>query len=183
MNLIKPVGSPPCWGETYQDGDEECRQCRYNSDCKMSVMEKVNRPGASLPLIRNYAPTTMMPPPAPKLTLPPTSTVVPLPPKPYIVPPVQTKPPVSNPPPPPPVSQQYTAGSNSVGAYSIPNTTTPSPFASWHRPGAPGPAYHFNQYPTEAVSTRLAKNAILRALEAILGELMQFFRHWTWPPK
>lgn len=187
MNM-KPPGSPPCWGRTYQDGDAECRQCRYNSDCKMEMMEAVNKPGASLPIIgtRPYAP-----PPAPSLALPaPALPIVPLPAKPFYVPTAQSLPvPGKIPAPPTPVVTHQAptavpaATYQNPAGYSIPNpTAAPNPMSSWFRPGAPGPAYHFTQYPAESVGTRLAKNVLLRAMEALFGELMQFFRHWTWPP-
>jgi len=52
-----------------------------------------------------------------------------------------------------------------------------------YRPGAPGPAFYFNQYPEESTAARLTKNVMLRGLEAVFNELMLFFRHWTWPPR
>jgi hypothetical protein len=51
------------------------------------------------------------------------------------------------------------------------------------RPGAPAPAYYFCQYPGESVLERLGKNMALRAAESVFGEVMFFFRHWTWPPR
>ena len=189
----KPFGSPPCWGKTYQDGDEECRQCRYNSDCKLEMLEAVHRPKVSLPIMgaRPYAPPTL-PPPAPSLALPSAHPIVPLPAKPFFVPAVQSLPIPGKPPisthhyptaqPPTTVPATPTTYQNSTG-YSIPNpSAAPSPMTQWYRPGAPGPAYHFIQYPDETVGLRLIKNVLLRALEALFGELMQFFRHWTWPP-
>jgi len=67
--------------------------------------------------------------------------------------------------------------------YSIPDPYNPNPTVPMHRPGAAGPAYYFTQYPDETIAARLTKNMMLRGLEAIFGELMYFFRHWTWPPR
>lgn len=189
MNNMKPAGSPNCWGRLYQDGEDECFQCRFRNDCKTEVLNTVNKPGVRLPMFGNYAPP-MAPTPPPRMALPstfhPAATIVPLPPRPYYVPPAQTSPVPGKPTMPVPqtttIPAAVTTYQNSTG-YSLPNPSAPSPLASWYRPGAPGPAYHFTQYPSESVGSRLAKNAILRALEAIFGELMQFFRHWTWPPK
>jgi hypothetical protein len=52
-----------------------------------------------------------------------------------------------------------------------------------YRPGAPGPAYYFNQYPEESVGARLTKNMFLRAMEALFKELASFFGNWTMPPR
>jgi hypothetical protein len=185
MNNIKPAGSPNCWGRLYQDGEDECRQCRFRNDCKTEVLNMVNKPGVRLPMFGQYA-TPVAPMPPSRMALPalppPSSTVIPLPPRPHFAPPSQQTPPARTIPqaPLPPSTTTY---QTSAGGYSLPNPGAPNPLSSWYRPGAPGPAYHFTQYPEESVGSRLAKNAILRALEAIFGELMQFFRHWTWPPK
>lgn len=184
MGNIKPSGSPDCWGRLHQDGEEECRQCRFRYDCKTETLYQINKPGARIPVFGPYVPPPVPPSRVPALP-PPSSTIVPLPPKPSF--PLQT-PQSSYPPPARTIASnpQTTAPStptyqNSSG-FSLPNPTAPNPLSSWYRPGAPGPAYHFTQYPNESVGSRLAKNAVLRALEAIFGELMQFFRHWTWPP-
>ena len=178
MDHVKPPGAPLCWGSKYQDGDEECRQCRHQDSCRQEMLYQISRQP-----VRNYAPQAV-----PRLTLPPpppspTSTVVPLPPKPYFAPPASSVPlprtgTTQAPVPPPPPQQTYYQQST---GYSLPNPTV-NPMGSWHRPGAPSPPYYFTQYPGENTGTRLAKNALLRALEAIFAELMQFFRHWTWPP-
>lgn len=181
MDQIKPPGSPPCWGKKYQDGEEECRQCHFNDGCRQEMFHQVSHP--SLPVVRNYAP-----PPPPRLTLPtssPPTTVVPLPPRSYFT---QTT--VPAPPPPrtaPPVvsqgstqQQPQTYYQQSTG-FSLPNPAAQNPLTPWHRPGAPSPAYYFIQHSGEGTGLRLIKNALLRALEAIFAELMQFFRHWTWP--
>lgn len=179
MDHAKPPGSPPCWGRQYLDGDPECRQCRYQDSCKQEILYRVS----SGPATRSYAP-----PVAPRLTLPPpppsptaASVVVPLPPKPYFAPPVSSVPlPKTTTPSVPAPQQQPTYYQQSTG-YSLPNPTA-NPMGSWHRPGAPSPPYYFTQYPGESTGARLAKNVLLRALEALFAELMQFFRHWTWPP-
>ncbi len=185
MNNIKPSGAPTCWGRLHQDGEEECRQCRFRYDCRTETMEQVNKPGARLPMFGQYPSQTQLSPPRTPLPAlpPPSSTVVPLPPRPVFSPPTTQPPPPARTIPSTTSTPTTVNYSTSAGGYSLPNPTSPNPLAPWYRPGAPGPAYYFTQYPNESVSSRLAKNAVLRALEAIFGELMQFFRHWTWPPK
>jgi hypothetical protein len=39
----------------------------------------------------------------------------------------------------------------------------------------------FHQYPDESVGQRVGKNIVLRAFEAMFGELTRFFHYWTWP--
>jgi hypothetical protein len=180
MDHNRPSGSPPCWGRKYQDGAEECMQCYYNEGCRQEMLYQVARPNQ--PAVRNYAPPIQ----PPRLALPtPSATVVPLPPKPYFAPPVSSIPvptrtiPVPTVPTPPTTSQTYYQQST---GHSLPNPGVNNPMAHWQRPGAPAQPYYFIQYPGESTGTRLVKNAVLRALEAIFAELMQFFRHWTWPP-
>lgn len=181
MNYLRPSGSPPCWGQKYQEGEAECMQCDHRNSCQQEMI-RMTTSNVSLPVIRNYSP-----PITPQRTTP--TTVVPLPSRPYYAPPAPT---IPLPKPPTQSTFSTTQLSNtapqasyyqSSTGHAIPNTTTPSPFAHWQRPGAPTPSYYFTQYPEENVSTRLIKNALLRALEAIFAELMQFFRHWTWPSK
>lgn len=182
MSSYRPSSAPACWGLKFQDGEKECKQCSYNDSCRPAMM---NRMTQSLPVIQNFAP------PAAPAFRPPAQPVqvIPLPARPLFAPPtVGTGMAPPPPPPPKPVTQAPPAPpqagtyyQNTTG-YSLPNQKEPNPFAAWFRPGAQAPAYHFIQYPGERTSTRLVKNAILRALEAIFAELMQFFRHWTWPP-
>lgn len=177
MEHMKPLGSPPCWSKKYQDGEEECTQCRFQDSCKQEMLYQITRPGPSV--VRNY-------PPPPRLNpSPTTSTMIPLPPKPYFAPPVssipvpiRTLPPVTAPPIQQPTQTSYY---QQTTGFSLPSIAAQNPLASWHRPGAPSPPYYFTQYPGENTGLRLLKNIILRALEAICAELMQYFRHWTWP--
>lgn len=179
MDHTKPSYSPDCWSKKYQDGEEECTQCRFQDTCRQEMLYQITRPNQ--PVIRNYAP-----PAPPRLSLP-TETIVPLPPKPYFVPPVTSIPAPTRTMAPivPQVQQpQQTSYYQQATGFSLPNpTAAQNPLTPWHRPGAPSPPYYFVQYPGEGTGTRLMKNIILRALEAICAELMQYFRHWTWPPK
>lgn len=188
MNHIKPSGAPGCWGKKFQDGAEECMQCYYQSDCKNEMLYNLTR---TPPPARSYAPPTtsqlaisssstipMQPRPAPT-----TWTTPPIPQFPSAI---QTTKPPSVPvapivPTPTTQPQPVTYFQQSTG-YSLPNpAATPNPLAHWQRPGVPAQPYYFLQHPEESVTVRLAKNVILRALEAIFHELMQFFKHWTWP--
>lgn len=196
MSISKPVAAPVCWGTKYQDGDRECGQCRFDDTCRVKMLEVLTQPTSS------YHPPPSPPPPPPNSSgypfLPvyqpskPTG-IVPTPPKPPTAPisttspaPIRyTTPSVPQPTYQPPVqyqTQQYQTPQqyHNVG-YSIQDP--PNPISPIHRPGAPGPAYHFTQYPGETILARLTKNMVLRGLEAIFSELMYFFRHWTWPPK
>ncbi len=174
MTQYKPATAPTCWGEKYQDGDKECSMCKFNDTCRPAMMTKINTPQTSLAVIRNYGPPT--PPP---VSAPPKQVVIPLPDKPYYVPPSAQKPilqPITQPQP-----QQPTNYYQQSSGFSLQNPTNPNPLNSMHRPGAPTPAYYFTQYPGESVLWRILKNIFLRAAEAVFAELMQFFRHWTWP--
>ncbi len=193
--VARPNAAPGCWGSKYQDGDVECAQCKYKDSCREEVLNRVVNPNrTSLPVLRNYTPSVAAPPPPP----PPQMTsyastqtaMVPLPSKPYYPPPVSSLPnprptpalPTSAPPATTPQVGQAQYYQQSTG-WSLPSTTNPNPMAPMFRPGAPAPAYYFTQYPGESVATRIGKNAVLRMAEALFGELMQFFRHWTWPPQ
>lgn len=187
MNLIKPAGAPPCWGVKYQDGDPECRQCYYaDNSCQPAMMHRLTQPivdnRVSLPVVRNFAPPMLTPrPPVPPAPI--AQPIIPLPPqKPaysaaptsiVALPPKPTTPTV----PTPPTSYQQAQ----IG-YALPNLLQPNPLAYWQRPGAQGPGYYANHYPGESMTLRVTKNVVLRILEAFFAELMQFFRHWTWPP-
>lgn len=182
MDHMKPSGAPDCWGKKYQDGEEECAQCRFQDSCKQEMLYQTIRPNQ--PVLRNYAPSS-----PPRLNYPQSSTmVVPLPPKPYFAPPASS---IPTPVPPRimpsaalPVQQPQTSYYQQSTGFSLPNSTAAqNPLTPWHRPGASSPAYYFTQYPGESTGTRLVKNVLLRALEAIFAELMQYFRHWTWPPR
>lgn len=181
MEHTRPSYAPNCWGKKYQDGEEECTQCRFQDTCRQEMLYQITKP--SQPVIRNYAP----PAPPPLSLPPPSATIIPLPAKPYFAPPASSIPvprTTSAPTVPPSVPQPQTTYYQQSTGYSLPNSTAaPNPLTPWHRPGAPTPSYYFTQYPGEGTGTRLVKNIILRALEAICAELMQYFRHWTWPPK
>lgn len=172
MSQYKPAAAPVCWGEKYQDGDKECGMCKYNDTCRPAMISKISTPQTSLPVIRNYNQP-------PIITLAPTKpAIIPLPDKPYYAP-AAIKPvlqPVIQSQP-----QQQTNYYQQSSGFSLQNPTNPNPLNSMHRPGAPTPAYYFTQYPGESVIWRILKNIFLRAAEAVFAELMQFFRHWTWP--
>lgn len=194
MSLIKPSQAPACWGQKYQDGEPECRQCDFIDTCRPAMINRVvsSSPPPQpqqqpLAVIRSYAPQSQPLAPPPTLRSP-SAQVVPLPSKPFYMPPATALPTPTQSVPIKPAApaqvqapQQSTFFQSNTG-FSLPNPKQPNPMAQWHRPGAQSPGYFFTQYPGEAVGTRLAKNAVLRALEAIFAELMQFFRHWTWPP-
>lgn len=179
MEHTKPLYAPNCWGKKYQDGEEECTQCRYQDTCRPEMLYQVTK--TNQPMLRpTYVPLPPRPTSLPQLpTAPPT-------PKPYFTPPnypitapsvARTFPAQVTPQPP----QQPTYYQQSTG-FSLPNSTIQNPLTPWHRPGAPSPPYYFTQYPGERTGTRLVKNVILRMLEALCAELLQYFRHWTWPP-
>lgn len=173
----KPHGSPPCWGLQYEDHDPDCAQCPYKDSCRPEVF-------------RRFAATPIKPPQSP-ISLTPPRSLFPSPP--------QTHLPVFRPPAPPwanpsaPATQfpvpvaapQWMAPAPQPVApiVSFQDPRYPNPAAQMSRPGASGPPYYFTQYPGETTAQRLGKNVLLRGLEAIFGELMYFFKHWTWPPR
>ena len=186
----KPSAAPNCWGSKYQDGDPECRQCRYSDTCKMAMLTKLTTPApintTSLPVIKQLPSIipTLPVPPVPQMSSMASRALVPLPAHPYLAPsPVPnqivktTTPSPSLTPTTAPTVSYY-----SSGAYSIPDPLNPNPVAPMQRPGVSAPVHYFTQYPGEDVGTRIGKNIVLRALEAVFYELMSFFRHWTWPP-
>ena len=182
---IRPFNSPPCWGDKYQDGEKECEQCNFNDTCRPAMLNRITgiQPPARnmLPVLRNY-PTPVPPPPPPQMAITHQQTMVPLPSRPYVAPPVSTLPKSYT----PSVATQVAQPTNptyyqSSTGFSIPDHRNPNPLTALHRPGAPAPSYFITQHPGESVGLRVFKNVVLRALEAIFSELMQFFRHWTWP--
>ncbi len=174
----RPPGAPGCWGKQYADNDRECDQCSFRSSCSQAVLQN----NIAAPT-RTFLPTYSGPAPSP-----PTRPIIPQ--SIFRTPTVpQTpsyRPALPAPPPPAPVIQYQPQSPQQYQPQlqaSIPDPLNPNPYVPMMRPGAPGPAYYFCQYPGESFSTRLAKNMVLRASEAMLGEGMNFFRHWTWPPK
>lgn len=173
MNYVKPPTAPSCWSTKYQDGDPECFQCLHKDSCRSALLDRV----ASQPV------------------KPPTPSIITIPPRPFlpIQPPQTTAPTVFRPPTtsitqPPPIVQYQPPLQQQYQPYQqhqpyLPDPSNPNPMAPMFRPGAQGPAYYFAQYPGESTTTRLGKNMALRAGEAVFGELMFFFRHWTWPPR
>lgn len=187
MSQFKPAAAPSCWGSKYQDGEKECDQCKYNDTCRPAMFTRLSSltsdTRVSLPVLRAYAPPPIPLPPINYTVNQPMQTMVPLPSRPYYTPPAASLPipgqPVHIVQPAQPQAPQYYQQST---GYSLPNPAQPNPMQPMHRPGAPSPAYYFTQYPGESVAGRVSKNILLRAAEAVFGELMQFFRHWTWPP-
>ncbi len=192
MPVVKPAAALACWGLKYQDGDKECDQCRFNDTCRLAMLDRcTSDTRTSLPVIRTYQPPPVPSPPAVFQTRPQQQPMVPLPAKPYYPPPPNTIPLPKTAPVQAPQQYSYTPSAqapaqqpyyqNSTG-FSLPSFANPNPMSSMHRPGTSGPAYHFTQYPGESVAKRVGKNLLLRILEALFGELWQFFKHFTWPP-
>ncbi len=206
--MVKPGGSPGCWGIQYTEGEKDCMQCAYKASCSQQCLK--NSMAAPmrqhLPMYQPPQPTGMVPMPQRPAYSPPAQPApqIPQPPafptysQPYPVPQYPVAPPPPQPPPMPvlyrpqppapqpqaPVVQYYQQYQPAMqAAGSIPDPYNPNPLVPMMRPGAPGPAYYFCQYPGETTATRLAKNMVLRAGEAIFGEGMSFLRHWTWPPR
>ena len=179
----KPVGAPGCWGQQYTDGDRECVQCPWKASCSQTCLQR-SMAAPNRQYLPMYPPT---PPQAPIPPLPQRPFVPQMSPTPSAPAPVYYRPPQPTAPAPAPVVQyqqpyQQQYQQLQIPA-SIPDPYNPNPMVPMMRPGAPGPAYYFCQYPGESITTRLAKNMTLRAGEAVLGEAMSFCRHWTWPPR
>ena len=172
---VRPYGSPGCWGQQFSDGDRECYQCTFKEACRATCMERASQPSLPQP------PQTMVPLPARPYIGQPFAPSVPAP------PPQVYRPPNSLAPVPPPQPQQVVQyqqyQQQPVAVASLPDPNNPNPMIPMMRPGAPAPAYYFCQYPGETTVQRLGKNMALRASESVFGELMFFFRHWTWPPR
>jgi len=172
--IARPYGSPGCWGQQFTDGDRECVQCFCREACRSICMERAAqvpitapRPQTMVPLpSRSYTGQPVAPPPPPSSQIyRPSTTLTPT----YSPSPQQVVP-----------YQQYT---QPVSVASLPDPNNPNPTIPMMRPGAPQPPYYFCQYPGETTVERLGKNMTLRAAESMFGELMFFFRHWTWPPR
>lgn len=167
---MKPYGAPACWGQQYTDGDRECVQCDARETCRAACMQRALQ--------------------APVPPRPSGPTLVPLPSRPFL-PTMPQAPAIYRPqappslpaPPVPQVAQPQIVQYQQMPPASLPDPANPHPLVPMMRPGAPTPAYYFCQYPSESTMTRLGKNVALRAAEATFGELMFFFRHWTWPPR
>lgn len=190
MAQFKPPAAPGCWGLKYQDGEKECEQCRYNESCRPAMLERCTSDGRmTLPVIRTYNPPPVPSPPTIYQQRPVNQTaIVPMPAKPYYPPPPVSVPArqASVPMPPQPVAQPQAPQQQyyqTTTGYSLPSYANPNPMTPMHRPGASAPAYYFTHYQGESVALRVIKNLLLRAFEAIFGELWQFFKHFTWPPK
>lgn len=56
-----------------------------------------------------------------------------------------------------------------------------TPIAYLPRPNPGNPAWW--QYQGESTKSRLGKNVLLSALQAIFAELLRFFSNWTWPAR
>lgn len=183
-----PYGAPSCWGSKYQDGDDECGQCKFNDTCRREVLRQVSttplRPTATtvpfpssppVPMSTMFRPVVPPPPPAaPPLNTgfrPTTPVYAPYPSASQYPPPQTFQHPQNPQPQPQPV-------------YHHPHLPhqTPDPAAPWVRPGSAMPPYYFTQYPQETAAVRLGKNMILRAIAAIFAELLGFASQWTWPP-
>lgn len=203
MTIMRPLGMPErldrCWGKLFQDGDRECEQCRWNDTCRARVLEVA----ATAPA-RTVAPLPVLQTPPPRPPAPTTPTgIVPMPQRPAVASPPVYAPPATQataqvryatpsaptPAPAPPAQPQYQQTQyqqpyqyQQTQGFSIPDPNHPNPLVPMYRPGAQGPAYYFNQFPGESTGTRLFKNSVLRAFEAVFSEFAHFLRHWTWPP-
>ncbi len=176
--IQKPPNLPvqlTCWGQKYQDGDQECNQCAFKDSCRNAVLiqaaSRPIQPAKVVPL-----PTTPLFHPHPAQPVVPQPTYRPN--QPTALVPVQVQQYPTYQPAPQPVPQPaptYMAN--------IPDTNHPNPMAPMMRPGASGPPYYFTQYPGESVLQRLGKNMLLRGGATMFGELAYFFNHWTWPPR
>lgn len=179
LPVIRPVGSPSCWGQMYQDGDYECGQCRFNESCRKEVLRgAMSVPVANQIPVPPRAPTWPAPVPASPV---PAFRPAPVPPPPLPQHPVtQYQHPI-----PVPVAPLYATGYQQQ--YQQPMQpflpqAIPDPMQPWLRPGVSAPPYYFNQYPGEPPLERFAKNLLLRAIAAVAQELLGFFIQWTWPP-
>lgn len=165
-----------CWGKQYDDSDDECQNCELNKSCKPETINNASRRSApiqpqqySLPVIpqQNYA-SRFKSPTVPQVPIPP---------------PLM----------PPQVPQQQAsayptrsvfpsmAPQTSVGYQSHAPAGWNTPIAYLPRPNPANPAWW--QYQGETTGTRLGKNMLLSALQAIFSELLRFFSNWTWPAR
>jgi hypothetical protein len=165
---VRPYGSPGCWGQQFTDGDRECTQCAFREGCRSSCMYRATQTPMAAPVqnmvslpARPYIGGQPVAPPVPQMFRPTA-----------MAPAMQQQPIV-----------QYQQYQQPVAVASLPDPYNPNPVIPMMRPGAPAPAYYFCQYPGETTIQRLGKNMALRASESVFGELMFFFRHWTWPPR
>ena len=186
--FMRPVGAPGCWGQQFTDGDQECSQCAMKDSCRSTCLSRAALPAPVPTAVNQIAP---LPPPRPYMA----QSVPPQPLPPNIVQPqvqmarVQPAQVMQYQPQQAPVFAVHPQTAQMVQYQqqqlhpSLPDPNNPHPLTPMMRPGAPGPAYYFCQYPGESTVQRLGKNMSLRAAEAIFGEAMFFFRHWTWPPR
>lgn len=165
----EPEGAPHCWGKQFQDGDDECSNCDYNSSCRPATLHQISvRRQTTTPTYvppPSYQPTRFGPPPPPMMPQPsfPQPSQYPRTTSPYpMSPPPQPMAPAM-----PPMNPQFAP----------PGWNTP--IAYLPRPNPATPAWW--QYGGETTRSRLTKNVILSALQAIFAELLRFFTNWTWP--
>lgn len=167
---MEPAGAPICWGKQFGDEDDECRRCNFNISCRPATINNLAAKRNILPQASSYSLPVLQQPQQyatarfgsqlPMPTLPqPTSyprTVLPQPPQ---QPTHQA-----------PVGYQPHA----PGGWNTPIAYLP-------RPSPSNPTWW--QYQGETTSSRLGKNILLTALQAIFAELLRFFSNWTWPSK
>ena len=123
--MPKPSGSPPCWGKKYQDGDDECRQCKWNNTCRNETLMMLSNIPPRQPAPVTSLPVYGSPPPSP------TTVTVPLPTR-----PTTTSPPPYMPPQPQSVAQvRYT-----------PSAQPPAQPVHVHQPTYTQPTYQAPTY-------------------------------------
>lgn len=171
---MEPAGAPACWGKQFDADDDECANgCNYNTSCRPATINN-----ASNVSVRRTGPMFPQPPQPPsQFQLPVIQQQQ------YIAPrfgsPIQAQQPSSFPRPPAPTMFAQNQQQVPVAAQPHAPPGWNSPIAYLPRPNPANPTWW--QYQNETTRSRLGKNIVLSALQAIFAELLRFFANWTWP--
>jgi hypothetical protein len=168
---MQPSEAPNCWGKQFDDEDDECKNCQYNVSCKPATINNAAR--RNIPVPSSYQlPVLQQPMSPPRFGSPPipqpmTMTQPALPNSYYPRAPSTPSMPVAH-----PVQGPVGYQPHAPPGWNVPIAYLP-------RPNPANPAWW--QYQNETTGSRLGKNILLTALQAIFSELLRFFANWTWP--
>ncbi len=173
---MEPAGAPICWGRQYEDGNDECNNCKFSDSCRPAAINRSS-------MRRNGVQQQSLPQPRISLPVLPQQSYMPTPQ--FGVPQIPTLPQPSNYPrtvlPHSPIPQMAQQGhpQSPVGFQPHAPASWNTPIAYLPKPNPANPSWW--QYSGETTSSRLGKNIVISALQAIFAELLRFFTNWTWP--
>lgn len=165
----EPAGAPICWGKQFDEDDDECKNCNYNISCRPATINNISFKRSQTPQLPSpsyHLPMIPQQPYAPRFGAPPG----PMLPQPSGYPRMGA-------PPAPPTAQ--TAPQAQMGFQPHAQIGWNTPIAYLPKPNPANPAWW--QYQGESTASRLGKNMLLSALQALFSELLRFLTNWTWP--